>query len=317
MAQLRVGVIGVGPRGLGHLDAIKGFDDVTLAAVCDPSDAARSAAADKYGAAARFASVDEMLDAETLDAAIVAAPAHLNAVAALPCLRRGVSTLLEKPPGMSTAETAELRDAAAASGAVGMVGWNRRFHPMIVAAREIVESRGPIVQLVGEFHKSMSRLSGSGERHAPVVMDNMLYETPIHAIDVVRSLAGSDVAQVHSVVRRAFSKYKDVHAALVEFENGCIAQITASYTTDARLERYEIHGRDVSAYLEGVRQGHVMRDGERVEIENTGANGTVEQVRHFLDAVRDGRPVGPPAADLDEAVKTMELLAAIMAGLRE
>lgn len=317
MAQLRVAVVGVGPKGLSHLDTLRSFGDVTLAAVCDPSEAARDAAADEYGVAARYASVDDMLDAETLDAAFVAAPVHLNAVAALPCLRRGVNTLLEKPPGMSAAETAELRDVAAASGAVGMVGWNRRFHPMVVAAREMVESKGPITQLVGEFHKSMSGLEAVQERYADVVMDNMLYETPIHSIDLVRALAGSDVSEVHSVVRRVFSQHKDVHAALVEFENGCVAQITSNYTTDARLERYEIHGRDVSAYLEGVRQGYVMRDGERFELEHSDSGGTAEQARHFLDAVRDGRPVGPPAADLDEAVKTMELADAIMAGLRE
>ena len=317
MAQLQVAVVGVGPRGLGHLDILSAFDDVRLAAVCDPVAEARDAAGDDFGVAGRYASVEKMLDSETLDAVFVAAPTHLNAVAALPCLRRGVNTLLEKPPGMSPAETVELRDAAAASGAIGMVGWDRRFHPMVVAAREMVESRGPITQLVGEFHKSMSRLEAGGERHAKVVMDNMLYETPIHSIDLVRALAGSDVAEVHSVVRRAFSRYKDVHAALVLFQNGCVAQITANYTPDARLERYEIHGRDVSAYLEGVRQGHVMGDGGRVEIERTGGNGTVEQARHFLDAVKAGKPVGPPAADLGEAVKTMELAGAIMAGLRD
>ena len=316
MSNLRVAVIGVGPRGLNHLDAIDELDDVTLAAVCDPSDEARNAVAARYGPEAAYASVDEMLDAETLDAAVVATPPHLNAVASLPCLRSGVSTMLEKPPGLSTAEAEELRDAAAASGALGMVAWNRRFHPMVVAAREMVEERGPIAQIVGEFHKPLTRIM-EWERYTPEVMDNMLYETPIHAIDLVRSLAGSDVTQVHSVVQRRFSTYKDVHAALVEFENGCVVSITANYTTDARLERYEIHGRDVSAYLEGIREGHVMRDGDRVEIEATGSNGTIEQARHFFDAVRDGTPIGPPAADLDEAVKTMELLAAMMDGLRE
>ena len=148
-----------------------------------------------------------MLDAETLDAAVVSTPPHLNAVAALPCLRRGVSTMLEKPPGLSTAETEELRDAAAASGALGMVAWNRRFHPMVVAAREMVEERGPIAQIVGEFHKSITHIA-EWERYTPEVMDNMLYETPIHAFDLVRSLAASEVTQVHSVVQRRFSIYK-------------------------------------------------------------------------------------------------------------
>ena len=68
-----------------------------------------------------------MLDAEELAAAIVATPAHLNAEAALPCLERGIDTLLEKPPGMSLDQTRALKGAAEASGARGMVGWNRRF----------------------------------------------------------------------------------------------------------------------------------------------------------------------------------------------
>lgn len=316
MSKLRAAVIGVGPRGLNHLEAIDAFDDVTLAAICDPSDESRSAAAAKYVPEATYASVDEMLDAEALDAVIVAVPPHLNAVAALPCLRRGVNTMLEKPPGLSTPETEELRDAAAATGALGMVAWNRRFHPMVAAAREMVESRGPILQIVAAFHKSMTDTK-TRRPYPPNVLDNMLYESPIHAIDLVRALAASEVAEVHSVVRRTFSGYKDVHAALIEFESGCVAQVTSSYTTDARLERYEIHGREVSAYLEGVQRGHVFQDGGRVEIEYTGSHGTEEQVRYFFDAIKDGRPIGPPAADLDEAVKTMELLAAIMDGLRE
>ena len=316
MSKLRTAVIGVGPRGLNHLEAIDAFDDVTLAAVCDPSDESRSDAAVKYVPEASYASVDEMLDAEALDAVIVAVPPHLNAAAALPCLRRGVNTMLEKPPGLSTAETEELRDAAAATGALGMVAWNRRFHPVIAAAREMVASKGPIVQIVAAFHKSMTDTK-TRRPYPTSVLDNMLYESPIHAIDLVRALAASEVTQVHSVVRRTFSGYKDVHAALIEFESGCVAQVTSSYTTDARLERYEIHGREVSAYLEGVQTGHVFQDGGRVEIEYTGSHGTEEQARYFFDAIKDGRPIGPPAADLNEAVKTMELLAAIMDGLRE
>ena len=60
-----------------------------------------------------------------------------------------------------------------------------------------------------------------------------------------------------------------------------------------------------------------MRDGGRVEIENTGLNGTVEQAPLLLRRRQGRNAHRPPAADLNEAVKTMELLAAIMAGLRE
>ena len=147
-------------------------------------------------------------------------------------------------------------------------------------------------------------------------MDNFLFETPIHAIDLVRHLAGAPVAEVHSYVRRV-SAYKDVHAALAIFKNGCVAQISANYTTDARLERYEIHGRDISAYLEGIRGGEFVCDGERRPVEPEGPDSTLAQARYFIDCVKEKRPIAAPAADLDEAVATMELAVAIMDGLRE
>ena len=298
--------------------ALVALEDAELVAVCDLDEGLRNAAGDEVGVERRYGSVDEMLDAETPDAVVVAVPAHLNGKVALPILERGVNTLVEKPPGMSVAETRALRDAAERTGAKAMVGWQRRFHPILVQAREMIEARGPVTQIVGEFHKSIIRLGQSG-KFPEELMDNMLFETPIHAIDLVRAIAGSDdVAEVHSIVRRTISPYKDVHAALVLFESGCVAQITANYTTPARLQRYEIHGRDISAYLEGINEGVVVADGERHELTGQGLpDDTSQQTRFFIDCITQDRPVGLPAANLNEAIKTMELAEAIMAGLRE
>ena len=315
MANIPVGLIGCGGRGRGHVRALHALADVELVAVCDPVAASREQVGDEWGVERRYADVEAMLDAEELAAVIVATPAHLNAEAALPCLERGIDTLLEKPPGMSLDQTRALKEAAEASGARGMVGWNRRFDPLVLQVREEIESRGPIYQLVGEFHKSMSGFIAGG-RFPEIVMDNMLLESPIHAIDLVRHLGGAPVAEVHSFVRRA-SAYKDVHAALVVFENDCVAQICANYTTDARLERYEIHGRDISAYIEGISTCELVCDGEHKHLQKEGTDSTLAQAAHFFDCIKAGRPIGPPAADLDEAIATMELATAILAGLRD
>ena len=315
MEKLRVGVIGGGGRGRGHMRELKEFADVDLVAVCDPVAEIGQRAVEEFGIGRQYAQLEEMLAQEPLDAAVVATPAHLNAAASLPCLQAGVPTLLEKPPGLTVGETIQLRDAAATAGVQGMVGWNRRFHPIIVEARRLVEERGPVLQLLGQFHKSMSRIVAR-DMFPESMLDHMLLETPIHAIDIVRALAGGKVVEVHSAVRRANSSYRDVHAALVVFDNGCVAQLMANYTTDERLERYEIHGCDISAYLEGVRQGEVVADGQRRPLGEAGSGGTREQARFFLDCVRQGRAVGLPAANLDEAVATMELVEAIQAGLR-
>ena len=138
---------------MAHLQS---FDDVELVAVCDPVPAARNGAGDEFGVSRRYADVDELLDNETLDAAFVITPAHLNAPVALRCLERGVNTEVTKPPGLRVAETKALRAAATRTGAKAMVSWSYRFHPLVNQALAMVKERGPVVQVVGEFHKSMS-----------------------------------------------------------------------------------------------------------------------------------------------------------------
>ena len=315
MTDLNVCVIGCGSRGRGHMQILSEFDDTRLVAVCDPAENARNNAGKLFNIPNRYDNIEELLDNETLDAAFVATPAHLNGEAALPCLERGINTLLEKPPGMTVKETINLRDVAKKTGAKGMVGWNRRFHPIIVQASQMVKARGHITQLVGEFHKSITRLAQSG-RFPEILMDNMFLETPIHALDTLRAIADSDVAEVYSLVKRTISDFKDVHAAMILFENGCVAQLIANYTTDARLERYEIHGNNISAYLEGVSHGTVFCDGTQHKLTDPGSGGTVEQNRYFLDRIKTNSPISLPAANLDEAVKTMQLADNILGSIK-
>ena len=317
MSRLRVAEIGTGQKGRQHMAILNTFEEVELVAVCDPVAEARDGVGDEFSISSRYANVDELLDAEELDAVFVATPPQLNAPSAKACLERGIHTFLEKPPGMSLPETTALRDTAVKAGVKGMVGLNRRFHPMITRARDMVEERGPIVQLVGEFHKSMTMLGRSRHGFGPEVMDNFLVANDIHAVDLVRFLAGAEVAEVHSFARRAFSEYRDLHAALVIFENDCVANYAFNYTTGYRLERYEIHGRDISVFLEGVNEGTVYCDGKSYEMPPGDTGGTEEELRYFVDCLIEDRPVELPAANLDEAVKTVALVDAIRGGLRE
>jgi len=310
---IKVAVIGCGSRGRSEMKELSSFEDVELVAACDPMAEALSQAADEFAIPGRFDSIERMLDAGGIDAAFVTTPAHLNAPSALPCLEAGVDTLLEKPPGLHVEETVELAETAKRSGARGMVGWQRRFNPFVIEARRLVEERGPVMQLVGEFHKNIHTFV-SGSRFPEIIKQRVLFESPIHSIDLVRALAGSEVAEVHSVVGKRVTEYNDLHAALVTFESGCVAQISANLTGSARLERYEIHGHGISAYLEGVNTGKVITTEETVVLDGDSAQATRLKDQFFLDCIRDNRPVDLPAADLDEAVKTMKLGEAIYSG---
>ena len=186
-----------------------------------------------------------------------------------------------------------------------MVGLDRRFNPWITAAVAAVQERGPIRQLVGEFHKDITDILRG--HLAEVILDTLMFESPIHTFDILRHMAGSDVTKVAAHVARTRTQYRDVHAALITFDNGVIAQFTANYTTGGRMERYEIHGDGISAYLEGVSEGYVVADGERRELRpNSGHRSWELQNRHFVECLRTGAGFSP-GCDISDALKTISL----------
>lgn len=310
MADLKVGIVGCGSRGRNHARLIAELEGARLEAVCDPAEGLRGAMAVEFGIPRQYDAPRRMLAAGALDAVIVSVPPELNFAVALECLEAGADTLVEKPPGLRVAETRRLQAAAERSGARCMVGLNRRFNPLIIEARRRVAERGPLVTVVGEFHKNLAQIDAEGKL-AEVVLERFFYETPIHALDCVRALAGAPARNVYALSRSAVSRHRDSYGALIEFENGCIAHLIANVTSGARLERYELHGAGVSAYLEGVSRGHVVEDGKVSPLVRMSADSTLEQDRFFLDCVRHGRPIAAPACDLAEAVATMELAARI------
>ncbi len=307
MDELRVALIGCGGRGRGHARHFAAIDGAAMAAVCDPDNERSSAAAAELGGVAAYASPERMLEAESPDAVVVAVPPEFNAPVAHVCLEAGVATLLEKPPGLHVAETRRLLEASERSGAPCMVGLNRRFNPAIREAARLVRERGPLTTIVGEFHKNLVDIERRGILKTPV-LERFFYETPLHALDCVRALADSPVTAAHGFSGTFFSRHRDVYGALILFESGCVAHLIANVTAGARLERYELHGRGASAYLEGVRNGQVVIEGQVTELACSGDRSTADQNRYFLECVRDRRPFGPPACDLREAVTTMELI---------
>ena len=250
-----------------------------------------------------------------VDAVVVAAPAHLNGAVARQVLPSGKPILLEKPPAMSSDELQDLIEMADASGSRVMVAFNRRFNSLIQSAIDAVCDAGPVIQVVAEFHKDIREFTEDA-RFSPDIMDWMLMESPIHAVDLVTHIAGSPVASVASVAKRVVSPYRDVHAALIEFAHGVVCQFSAAYTAGGRLERYEIHSRYVSAYLEGVDRGWLVRGSETEDLSASYTRGSdlVAQDGEFVSAVVESRPFCDNAATLQSSLNTIRLCERILDG---
>ena len=330
MAKLRVGVVGAGRISAGsHLPCLMNYGDVDVV-LCEVNAARLKTVADEFGIRETRSDYREMIAKDGLDAVLVLTQPGATYGVAKDCLAAGLPTLMEKPPGMTTDETRDLLATATATGAQGMVAVNRRFNPMLTEARAIVERRGRIASIVAEFYQfSMPlyrRMGSSEETLASVVVPGS-----IHTVDLIRYLGG-DVAEVYAQADAYFDRHPDSFTALLRFTSGATGLLNYNLTSPIRLERVSFHGNEASAVLEGLADSCVVYEGDVVHDltnvkrrdpsspewsdrpHNPYINGWWLQDRFFLDAVRNGRQIDFPASNLDDAVKTMELIDMIRDG---
>lgn len=226
MARPRLAVIGVGLIGIRHAGLIAASPDAELAAVADPSDAARREA-QRLGTR-HYADYVEMLERERPDGVLVAAPNQLHLEAGLACIARGIPALIEKPLADTLEAGAELVRAAETAGVKLLVGHHRRYNPMVEATRDLL-GRGCIGRLVavsavwavrkpdGYFDAAWRRSAGGG----PILI-NM-----IHDIDCLRHFCG-EIAEVQaygSSAARGFA-VEDSAAVALRFASGALSTIT-------------------------------------------------------------------------------------------
>ena len=324
MEKLRVGVVGAGRISAGsHLPCLTAFPDVELV-LCEVDEGRLRTVADRFGIRETRSDYRELLAQDRLDAVFVLTPPAVTHGVARDCLAAGVPTLMEKPPGMTTDETRDLLATARATGAKGMVAVNRRFQPMLNQARRMVEENGRIAVIVAEFyHYSLAlyRALGSSEESLARVI------TPgaIHTIDLLRYLGG-DVTSVHAHADHYFDRHADSFTALLRFEGGATGLLNYNLTSPVRIEKVSFHGRNGSAFLVGLAETCVVHQGDLTydlrnvrrydpsspewsdRPYNATINGWWDQARYFIDCVRDDRQPAFPASNLEDAVKTMDLI---------
>src|SRR5215204_4319616 len=216
--NLRTAVIGVGSLGQHHA---RNYADLAregigeFVGVCDVREETACGVAEKTGAAA-FTDWRELLDKVT--AVSIVTPTETHAEIACAFLERGVHVLVEKPIARTLEETDRMIAAAQATGAKLMVGHLERFNPAMVALRPHVTK-----PLYFEIH----RVSPFPNRSLDV---DVVLDVMIHDLDAIQWLVGETVAvsEIRAVGIPVISDKVDAANARIEFENGAVANITAS-----------------------------------------------------------------------------------------
>ena len=211
--MIRAAVIGVGQFGREHARVYADSADAQLVSVCDINEMASRRVAEQFGSA-YCADYRELIG--KVDAVSLAAPTSAHAEIACALLAAGVHVLVEKPIARTLDEADAMTRAAQSSGAVLQVGHLERFNPAVMAAKRIVTAPR-------FFEAHRLSLFTPRSLDVDVVMDLM-----IHDIDVVLSLVGSPVREARAAGIPILTPRIDIANARVEFENGCVANLTAS-----------------------------------------------------------------------------------------
>jgi predicted dehydrogenase len=227
MSKIRAAVIGVGYLGRFHAQKYAQLADCELVAVVDGREDVRRAVAAEVGSK-DLADYRELLGKVDAVSVVTPTPAHFEIADAF--LGAGAHVLVEKPITETPAQARALIASAKKAGRILQVGHLERFNAAVLAAEPHLRSP--------RFMECV-RLAPYKERGTDV---NVVLDLMIHDIDLVQSLANSEIESIDAIGTPVFSGEIDIANARIRFANGCVANTTASRVslkTERKLRIFE------------------------------------------------------------------------------
>ena len=275
-------VIGCGRMGRLHARVYSEMPQVRLVGIYDVNGETAASIAQEFKCRAS-ASVNELLP--HVKALTIAVPTAFHAEVAEACLAAHVACLIEKPLAKDVCTARRIADAAKRSGATVQVGHIERFNPAIRAMEKLHVKPGFI---------EVTRISPMTFRSIDVgvVLDMM-----IHDIDIVLRLAQSKVSKIDAVGVSVIGEVEDICNARLTFENGCVANVTASRLALKTERRLRVFSPDAYVSLDyQKRYGMVARRG-----------GNLDAIRDAVARIRRGEIQDLSELNFAELVHVEEL----------
>jgi predicted dehydrogenase len=230
--MLKAGVLGAGHLGKIHLRLLQESEKYELVGFFDPFKENAEKVAKEFGYKL-FNSIEELVAAvEVVD---IVTPTLSHFECAKMAIQKGRHIFIEKPITKTVLEAEAIRTLASQFHVQGQVGHVERFNPAFTAVKDKIEN-----PMFIESHR-LAEFNPRGT-DVPVVLDLM-----IHDIDIILSAVNSKVKNVHASGISVISETPDIANARIEFENGCVANLTASRISMKNMRKTRFFQKD--AYI--------------------------------------------------------------------
>jgi predicted dehydrogenase len=308
--MIRVALAGAGVMGANHARLLGSMPDCELVAVVE-RDVVRGEAVAAMAGTKHLNSIDELPD--DVQAVVIATPTETHEELGLQLLERGIDLLIEKPLASSIVEARRLLEAVESSDQILMVGHIERFNPAFVELQRFLDE---------PLHLEFTRVGP----YSPRVGIDVVLDLMIHDLDLALAMAGSPVASMSATGRVIMGDTLDLASALLVFESGLTATLTASRVAQIKVRKIDVTQRTSFASADLVRQDVTIHRLHHSEFLAEGVpvyrqSGLVEipfveqrgeplgaELRHFLGSVRD-RTL--PVVGAPEALVALELALAV------
>jgi len=248
--KIKCGVAGVGSLGQHHARIYASLPGVEFAGIYETSDARAKEICEKHGCR-RFATLAEL--GAACDAVSVVVPTDLHAQVALPLLEQNCHLLIEKPICASLEEAERVLAAAQKAGRLVQVGHIEHFNPVMSFLEKHIDRPGYI---------TTERLAPYTTRgtEVGVVLDLM-----IHDIGIVLALVKAPIVKIDAVGMNVLSKTEDIANARIEFETGCVANLSASRLSMKKNREIRVFQDNAYLSLDFMNQkGHLVKKSDLI-----------------------------------------------------
>lgn len=294
--MLKVGVLGAGHLGKIHLRLLQESKKYELIGFYDPSEENAKKVALEFGYTS-FSSIASLIEA--VDVVDIVTPTLSHFDCAKQSIEKGRHIFIEKPITKTVLEAEAIKTLASQYHVQGQVGHVERFNPSFTAVKEMIDN-----PMFIESHR-LAEFNPRGT-DVPVVLDLM-----IHDIDIILSVINSRVKTVHASGVAVISDTPDIANARIEFENGCVANLTASRISMKNMRKTRFFQKDayisvnfLSKESEVVKMKEVPENPDEFAMILQNAEGVKKQIYFENPAIENNNAILDELESFADAIQT-------------
>jgi len=317
--MIKAGVLGAGHLGKIHLRLLQQSNQYELVGFHDPSPEVAASVSEEFGYQ-HFDQLDALLNA--VDMIDIVTPTLFHFEVAQKAILKGKHVFIEKPITATVEEAETLIALAKKEGVLGQVGHVERFNPAFLAVQNEIGN-----PMFIETHR-LAEFNPRGT-DVPVVLDLM-----IHDIDIILSVVDSPVKKVTGSGVSVISDTPDIANARIEFENGCVANLTASRISLKNMRKSRFFQKDayisvdfLEKKVEVVKMKNAPKDADEFAMILQNAEGVKKQIYFDNPTVQNNNAIldelnsfansiennTTPAVSLSQGGKALEVALQVIA----